>query len=154
MKWFTTLRNNQALADGLALDFPLLADAQQANRRGSTVTRIIIDQWVRNDVQQTFKIADFGIVWAHSQAVATTAALPDPGLEDDRADWLVRFRMVNQMDATTSGTQQIAHKMMDIRSQRICRSDEDELTYIMKDSGSGNGGLFVTFSIRVLLKLP
>ena len=153
LKWFTTLRNDQALTDGAQIEIDLLADLDVANRKGSTVTRLIIDQWIRNDTQQTFKICDTGILWLNGDAF-TAGAVPDPGDESDRADWMVRFRMTNQMDATTSGSQQIEDKHLDLRAQRICRAERDQLIWVCEDSGSGTGGLFVTFAIRVLLRLP
>ena len=153
MKWFTTLRGDQALTDGAQISFDLLAGVDQANKKGATVTRLIISMWIRNDTQQTFKVMDAGVAWVNSDAVAA-AALPDPGDEADRADWLLRYRMTNQMDATTSGSQQIEDRHFDIRSQRICRSERDELRLVLEDSGLGNGGLFVTFGARVLLRLP
>ena len=44
LKWFTTLRNLQALADNSQLNFDLLDDLSTSQTEGSTITRILIER--------------------------------------------------------------------------------------------------------------
>ncbi len=152
-KWFTHLRISQALADNSQLTFNLLDDMSVADMEGSTVTRQLIDFWVRNDTTNYQKVMDWGIVWVDQDA-ASAGAFPDADDEDERVDWLSRGRMVKMIDTTTGNGKLLEHKHVDSRSQRVCRSENDQLTLILNSDTNGTGGLFVTYSVRTLMRMP
>ena len=153
VKWFTTLGNRQALASGSQNDFNLLAAVSQANMKGSTVTRMIVDMWVDADTASSHKIMDFGILWLDGDAVAANV-LPDTDVETERADYILRSRMVLSAHNVNTEVREGAFRHYDIRAQRICRADTDQLTLVVDLDSGTTGGLFLDFMIRVLIRLP
>ena len=153
LKWFTTLRQHQALADNAQITFDLLADASVGNADGSTVTRIIAKIWAFNDTSGNPKVLDWGIVFVDNDAAAA-GAYPDADDEDERVDWMVRDRLFCYT-APEAGVQVIAaHSALDLRAQRIRRTESDKLTLIMDMDLNGTGGVFVSFIVRVLMRMP
>jgi len=152
LKWFTTLRISQALADNSQLQFPLQADMSVTQIAGSTVTRILLEFWVRNDVVANQKVMDWGIAYISSEAVGA-AAFPEADDEDERIDWMGRGRMVAITDVLGK-PDALIHRMYDLRAQRINRSEFDSLRLILNSDVNGSGGLFVTFIARVLIRMP
>jgi len=153
VKWFTTIRQAQALVDGGQITFDLLSALSQANAKGSTVTRMIMDLVTRADTLSSTKATDFGVVWMHADAVAA-GAFPDADDEGERVDWLVRGQMITEPPALGSEFGGAGRKSMDLRTQRICRADDDQLRLIFDDPGLGSGGVFVDLMVRTLVKLP
>jgi len=153
VKWFTTLRTDQVLASGLQTTFDLLAGVAVANRKGSTVTRFLLDIWMTPDTINSRKAIDFGTVWVDSDAVVA-GAFPDADVETEKVDWLMRSRMVVLGPNAGSIFLQPPMRSYDIRSQRICRADNDELRLICDINAITTGGVFITFISRVLLRLP
>ena len=152
LKWFTTLRNLQALADNSQITFQLLEDLTVSQTEGSTITRILIEIWIRNDTVQNEKTMDWGIVLLGGEAVAA-GVFPDADVEDERVDWLARGRM----HGYTNGlfiNQDNSHVERDLRAQRIVRDEFQQLRLIFNSDTNGTGGLFVTFITRVLLRMP
>ena len=152
LKWFTTLRISQALADNSQLQFNLQADQAASQTANSTVTRILLDLWCRNDVVSNQKVLDWGIAYVSSEAV-NAGAFPDADDEDERIDWLGRGRMVAITDVLGK-PDNLMHRFYDLRAQRINRSEFDSLRLILNSDSNGTGGLFVTFSARCLIRMP
>ena len=151
LKWFTTLRNLQALADNSQLSFDLLDDLSASQTEGSTITRMLVEFWIQNDTINNPKTMDWGIVLLGGESV-TAGAFPDADVEDERVDWIARGRM----HAFTNGLHTIPaqHVERDLRAQRIIRDEFQKLTLVLNSDTNGAGGLFVTFIIRVLLRMP
>ena len=152
MKWYTTLVNENAISSGGFLRLPLLSGMSIANMKGSTVTRMIIDIWLRPDTLSSFKILDFGILW-YPQAAVDANAFPDLAIEDEKYDWLLRSRMY----ATGSVSGQnpiITEKHYDNGSQRICRATNDILMMLIDLNSVTAGGVFFSMSHRGLVRLP
>jgi len=42
----------------------------------------------------------------------------------------------------------------DIRSQRICRAEDDQLMWVVKIDTTTGGGIFMTALVRTLVRLP
>jgi len=152
LKWFTTLRISQALVDNAQLNFDLLSDMSATQMARSTVTRLLIDFWIRNDLINNQKVMDWGILFMDQEAVSA-GAFPDVDDEDERVDWMARGRMVAMTQAIGDSTA-IVHKTLDLRAKRICRSELESLQLILDNDVNGTGGLFVTFSIRTLMMMP
>ena len=154
VKWFTTLLNTQALASAGQTNFNLLADLAVANAKGSTVTRLIIDLMVHCDTDGSRKTMDLGVVWLDGDAVAA-GAFPEADAASERVDWLMRGRMkIHRFAAASLDMVPIAEKAWDIRSQRICRAERDELQMICDLDALTVGGVFITGIIRTLVRLP
>jgi len=152
LKWFTRLQTLVALADNAQLTFNLLNDMSVADMEGSTVTRMLMEIWIRNDVAGNQKTMDWGILWVDEDAVAA-GAVPDADDEDERADWIGRGRMSAVTDVLLK-PDALFHAAYDLRSQRICRTEQDQLTLILDMDSNGAGGVFVSFIVRTLMRMP
>ena len=151
-KWFTTLRTLQALADNTQLTFPLLADLSASQTQGATITRILIELWIANDITNNAKTMDWGIVLLAGEAV-TAGGIPDAQDEDERVDWMGRGRM-HVITNNISVMPNFAHMERDLRAQRIIRDEFQELRLITNLDANGTGGVFLTIFTRVLVKMP
>ncbi len=150
LKWFTTLRQLQALADNSQVTFDLLTDLSASQTQGSTITRILIEMWAVNDQAGNAKALDWGMVLISGEA-ASAGAFPDADDEDERVDWLGRGRMHCLTAVLNENT---AHMERDLRAQRVIRDEFQQLRLIMDLDLNGTGGVFVTFITRVLLRMP
>ena len=153
LKWFTTLRTLVAIADNEQETFDLLADMSVADMEGSTVTRMILEMWVENDVTSNPKTMDMGILWVNNDAFQVEA-FPDADDEDERADWIWRGRMHSVTNNVGLSANAGGYMYRDLRAKRICRSEMDHLTLICDMDGNGTGGMFLTFMTRVLMQMP
>ena len=152
LKWFTTLRNLQAIADNSFQTFNLLEDMSVADEEGSTVTRILLEMWAYNDTANNAKTMDWGIVFVNSDAVAVSA-FPDADDEDERVDWLGRGRLFVITDTLNKG-EAVSHAMYDLRAQRIHRVENEQLRLVCDLDLNGTGGIWLTFIARVLMRMP
>ena len=152
VKWFTTLLDEQAIVSGGQKHYDILPDLSTANAKGSTVTRLILDMWLHGDTGNARKICDYGVLWLSSDAF-TASAVPELDDQTERPDYLYRGR-VYVVGSAPSEMQQVTMKRHDIRSQRICRSDDDKLTLVMDLNAITAGGIFLTVFARVLVRLP
>ena len=152
LKWFTALRSHQALASAGQTSFPLLAGLPVETAKGATITRMILDMWVLPDTINVVKVMDYGVVFINEDAVAA-AAFPETDNEGERPDYIHRGRVFIAANALNlPNPAGIVHK--DLRAQRICRSEEDDLRLICDLDSVAAGGVFITFMSRILIRLP
>ena len=149
LKWFTTLVQDQALAAGAGTNHALLTTLEEANAKGSTVTRIILNISLATDTLVTDGFLPFGIVYVNADAVIASA-FPDPGVASDNVDWLVRDQLHTRMSSLSDGSQ-LARARYDLRAQRVARSAQDQLHLVTFAAGVG---LEYAFFCRVLMRLP
>ena len=150
-EWFTTDRGFTALGSG-SQDNVTLFNASLVGARfvkGTTITRMLIDFIVKNDAIAQTNILYWGIVTMNADARAA-GAFPDPLDVSDRAGWMVRGKILTNADSL-SDSSQWARKTLDIRSQRILHTEEDELQLILESSGTGFTLQWATY-IRTLVK--
>ena len=152
LKWFTTLRNLQALADNSQLTFDLLTDLSASLTQGATIQRMLVDIWLRNDTIQNEKTMDWGIVLVDGEA-ASAGIFPDADDEDERVPWLGRGRMHVFCNVFFEANPN-SYMHRDLRAQRIMRDEFKQLRLICDLDTNGAGGVFVTFSTRVLVMMP
>jgi len=152
LKWFTTLRQLQALADNSQITFDLLTDLAASQTEGATITRILIEMWVRNDIVLEDKTMDWGIVLV-AGAAASAGGFPDADIEDERVDWLGRGRM-HAITTVIGDGASLGHMERDLRAQRVIRDEFEQLRLILDVDANGTGGLFVTFITRILVRMP
>ncbi len=152
VKWFTTKDIDQALLDAATDNFTLSTGLAAANKKGATVTRLIVDLNARTDTLGSIKHLYWGIVLIADGF--TTATLPDPEVEGDRADWMVRGVMHTGAPALGTEFGAAAQINLDIRSQRRIPTEDFSLQLIISDSGAGAGGLLFTHLTRTLVRLP
>lgn len=118
--------------------------------KGATVTRIILDMYLRAVVVSEDTQLFFGILVMNADARAA-GAFPEADDMTDRPDWMIRGVLQNRFTVAIT-TQLSTLKEYDLRAQRVLRSEEDELQLIL-DNGNANALSFSLF-IRVLMKLP
>ena len=149
LEWFTTHARAQTVTSGgqtansmLALD-PLL-------RKGATITRIIMQLTLQGLSTGLVGICDWGIVVLNGDAVIAQA-FPDADVSSDRADWLARGQESVVTSVVSDGSQ-LVRVFRDLRAQRVIRSEEDELHFIMDQNTSGMTVQYDLFS-RILVRL-
>ena len=154
MQWYTSTQGFSTIADGATTSLLLYNAATLGTRniKGATMTRLIIDLTIRADSVAQLAVVFWGIVVMNADAAAA-AAFPDPEDMSDRAGWMVRGKS-QTIQASLSDASQWDRRRMDIRSQRVLRTEEDELRLIVHNSsGSGVVAQWGPF-IRVLARLP
>ena len=114
------------------------------------MTRTIVDLTCRaNSVSQVVEMF-YGIVVVNADARAA-GSFPEADDMSDRPDWLVRGRMTTVTDSLFDSSQW--HRVrLDLRSQRVLRSEEDEL-HVVIDNATANDLSWSAF-VRVLMKMP
>ena len=153
MQWFTRVQRPVVQLTGSQGDFILYnsLSLSAAATKGATVTRLIIDLIFRAESLAQFNEVAWGITTVNADASAA-GALPDSDDDTDRAGWLVRGREYNIQDSLSDASQWTRVKM-DIRSQRVLRSEQDELHLIVNNHATGFSVIWSAF-IRTLMKLP
>ena len=149
-QWFTRTTQDNSLASGGQECLNLLTNMNTGVMKSSTITRIVLRLYTRADTvaQQTF--ASYGVVLVNADAAAASA-FPDADIDTDNVAWLVRGMHLNSADSLPDASQ-FQRSDYDLRAQRVLRSAQEELHFII-DQGSG-GGIFYSVHARVLMRLP
>ena len=150
-QWYTTRLVDFSLIAG-AQDALILFDQLSAVGdivKGCTVTRMLVDLWMKPASVAQVNTALWGITTVNSDARAA-GALPEADDLAERAGWLVRGELYSIANALTRS--EFAHTQMDLRSQRVLRNDEEELILIIDNAGSFT--MVWHAFVRVLIKLP
>ena len=100
--------------------------------KGSTITRTVVKLALLPEVQTTIVELHWGIVIVNADAVAA-GVLPDANDVADRADWLIRGWLFAKSGNISDGSQ-TDRVIVDLRSQRIIRAEEDQLTLVVNMS--------------------
>ena len=152
-QWFTSRTSQLSIASAGLSDIQLYNATIHGPRfmKGATVLRLILDLTLRaTAVAQEVELY-WGVLIANEDA-RVAGALPDPRDDSDRPDYMVRGRMVT-IQSSLSDSSQWDHRLMDIRSGRTLRSEEDGLLMVL-EAGSTGFTLEVSLFIRVLMLLP
>ena len=151
MEWFTNERAFAAIASA-GQDNHTLFNASSVGARfvkGTTITRMIIDVRLKPDTVAQQVNLSWGVVVMNADARAA-GAFPDVDDISERPGWLVRGRLT-AISANLSDMSQQDRVLLDNRSQRILRNEEDELQFIV-DAGSDGFGMLWFMYIRTLVK--
>ena len=132
-KWHTIINPDTSLTAGSQVGLDLSAGLEQANRRGSTVVRLILDLHLRPGTLSHLYSLSWGVIVMNLDAVAASA-FSDPEAEGDDADWLIRGRSVFESSNLSDSTQwgRVTH---DVRSARVMRSAQSQLVLVMHNGG-------------------
>jgi len=151
LKWVNVESDFTALAAGSQTNLLLFNEAVfgALTVKGMTVTRLLFDLKIRSDSLAQLNQLHYGIAIVNADARAA-GAFPDANDMADRANWLVRGKLENQM--TAQDTSQWTTMERDLRAQRVFRNEEEELHLIIRNSTS-NVLSWSTFT-RILMKLP
>ena len=151
-QWFTREQINSAVGSGVSDNLTLTsAGVHNTFRQGMTVTRMIIDLVLAADTLAQRNRFYWGICVVNAAARAG-GAMPDPSDVTERPSWLVRGRM-EVIQNSLSDASQWTRTLLDLRSQRVLRSEDDELQLLIKNGATGFGAEWSAF-IRVLVKMP
>ena len=153
MQWFTRTSAFATLASAAQVNFILYNNLSLDNAatKGATVTRMVIDLIFKSDAVAQLNQVHWGIVLVNGDASAA-GAFPDPGGDSDRAGWLVRGNDYVIQDSLSDSSQWTRVKL-DLRSQRVLRSEADGLELILQAAVTGFTVQWAAF-IRTLMKLP
>ena len=118
--------------------------------KGATATRLLVDITLKADSVAQYVTMIWGITMVNADARAA-GHFPDPNDIADRAAWMVRTRMMT-IQASLSDSSQWERLRLDLRAQRVFRSEEDELHLIINNAGSFT--LDWSAHVRTLIKDP
>ena len=154
MQWYTGQQGFQTIADGAADNFTLYNAVSHGPRniKGATITRMIIDLTIRADSVAQIVTGMWGILVMNADARAA-GVFPDPADVTDRAGWMIRGRG-ETIQSDLSDASQWDRRQLDIRSQRVLRTEEDELQFIIDNISGGGRIIQYGIFIRVLVRLP
>ena len=152
-QWFTREQQLSNLGPSAVTNLGLYSQGIHGDRfeTKSIVTRMIIDLTFTGDTIAQRGRTYWGIVVVNAVARAA-AAFPDPEDVIDRASWLVRGCEHFNQDSLPDRSQW-ARVQLDLRAQRVLRSEEDELQLIVSNAGTGFSVIWSAF-IRTLVKMP
>jgi len=153
MQWFTSEQALGPLTAATAqTNLILYSVLSQSNAavKGATVTRMLVDLVMGGaSLAQDIRM-HWGITVVNADARAA-GVFPDPSDLAETVSWLARGRLIG-IQSDLSDSSQRRYAQLDIRSQRVLRSEKDELHLIVDNAGPN------TFNwaawIRVLMKLP
>ena len=150
MEWFTTLADGQTVTSGGQSNNELLVQLAESIRKGSTITRILLQLVIHPATVNTICRLKWGMVLVNEDA-ASGGTFPDADQSTDRADWLARGAELVSVTDLFNG-QQYARVDRDLRAQRVIRADTDEFHFIIDQDSSG---ATVNYSVwtRVLIRL-
>jgi len=151
LEWFSTIAHAQNVTSGGQANVSLLSLMDVSVVKGSTITRIILQFILQAQTAATLGRLNYGIVLV-SQDAAAAGAFPDADITADQADWLVRGQETVLASDANDGSQ-LVRVYRDLRAQRVIRSADDELHFIIDQNASGMNTVFDLFT-RVLVRLP
>ena len=149
-QWFTTIDRGQTVVSTGQKNVNLLAALDAAVAMGTTVQRMILDVTLTGPNLATDFYVYWGITYVNADAVIGST-LPDPNIASDNVSWLARG-VAQWSSSNLSESNQDGHIIGDFRSQRVCRSPQDQLHFIVNQEASGFTVTFDVFA-RVLLLL-
>ena len=150
-EWYSLDRTFATLGSGVQSNELLFGTASVASQqiKGTTITRMLIDMYLKADSVAQLVNLYWGIVVLNRDAVVA-GAFPEADDVSDRAGWMVRGKL-NTIQDSLSDSSQWARRTLDIRSQRLMRNEEDELQLVVDASSSGFILQWAAY-IRVLVK--
>ena len=152
LQWFTSISDAQTVTSGGQSANELLAGLSDTLRKGSTITRIIMQLVLHaGTVDTTFGRVKYGIVLMNQDAVSA-GAFPDADVATDNVDWLVRGAEVVSATSLTDSSQFVS-VFRDLRAQRMLRTGQELLEFIIDQSTSGQVIGYDLFT-RILVRLP
>ena len=150
-EWFDLFNVGITISASGQVSRDLLGLVPLGMKKGSTVTRTLIDLVVRPQGTIIYSNLTWGIVMIDDDAAAG-GAIPDSDEAADQSGWLGR----GLVPCVTSNTSNLMPSMpvrIDLSSQRRFRG-EDESLYLVFDKDSTAITLEIDFFARVLLKKP
>ena len=127
-----------------------LVNLADANKKGATITRIIMSLTVRPALENVQSEIYFGIAAVNADAAAALV-FPDPDVETDNVRWLVRGGGPNESNADTLFSSW-RHYEFDLRAQLRYRSEQEETHFILNQNAGGD--MFFWLMTRILVKHP
>ncbi len=149
MQWFTSINPLFTLAANGQLSIDLLGPLAVDQRKGATITRVILDLSLFPTVVTTLHEVFWGLLVMDEEA-ASAGGFPDADIQSDRQHWLQRGHLISKVLSTSDGKQG-DRQMMDIRSQRKLTSEEDTFRIIFDHGATGTSSDIVMFA-RTLIK--
>jgi len=144
-KWFTSISNGIVVVSNGQNSINLLSAVEVANRKGSTITRILLKLVAHPEA------LSWGLTFVNSDA-ASAGAFPDTDVATDNVDWLGRGTLFSFSSSLADQSQDDRFEG-DLGASRVWRSEQDQFHLIFDASASGTDTT-VRVAARVLLRLP
>ena len=149
--WFDHISPIKTLASGATESLDLSDAMTESDKRGATVTRILLTIYVRPVLVDLSQRWFYGITMMSRDSVVA-GALPDPEVASDQPGWMLRdFRAVLTHDAEHA--QAIQHMTYDLRAQRRFTGPSNELEFVSKNLAGGGTSVEYAILSRVLCRL-
>ncbi len=151
VQWVDTIDRVNILPGSTTQTANLIGDETGLNRKGHTITRIVMNLTLRANFVDLRYDVSWGLTLVNSDAAAATA-FPNPEDEDDQPGWLLRDVATLQTSDVDDGSQ-FLRMNYDIRAERLFRNQQQSLYFIIDQAASGNN-LGWDLLTRVLVRLP
>ena len=151
LRWFQTHADAQNVTSGGQSANQLLSALTVDQRKGATITRILMHLVLEAQAIDTSGLVKYGICSMSEDAV-TASAFPDADAALDLTDWLIRGAAVIRMSDTDDGAQLVRIEK-DFRAQRVLRGATDETHFIIDQNTSGMSIVYHLYT-RILVRLP
>jgi len=150
-KWFTSISNGIVVVSNGQNSINLLSAVEVANRKGSTITRILLKLVAHPEAITVLHALSWGLTFVNSDA-ASAGAFPDTDVATDNVDWLGRGTLFSFSSSLADQSQDDRFEG-DLGASRVWRSEQDQFHLIFDASASGTDTT-VRVAARVLLRLP
>ena len=153
LEWYTKERGAVAILSGGQTNLPLFttADVTATSVKGTTVTRTLLYVRMSSASVAQLNVFYWGLVLLNADA-AGSGVFPDPADVSDRPGWLARGRLEN-IQSDLSDKSQWSAVDIDLRSQRILRTEESEYHLIVETAATGFIAVWSAY-VRTLMKRP
>ena len=146
--WFDSSSVAQTVASGAQANKDLSVNMTDSDKRGCTVTRILLSLMIRPTLVDLENFLFYGIAMVHEDV----ANYPDPDVSTDEPGWLLRdFRNVLTKDADEGAG--IVRATYDIRAQRKFTGPSMHLQFILNNVAGGGTAIVYSYLSRVLCRM-
>ena len=149
--WFDNSSVAQALPSGSQNNHDLSVNMTASDKRGCTVTRILLTLAMRPTLLDLENFLFYGIVMV-SEDAAIAAAYPDPDISTDEPGWMLRdFRSIMTHDLNDPAS--IVTVTYDLRAQRKFTGASNSLRFLITNVAGGGTAASYSLLSRVLCRM-
>ena len=154
LTWVDHIAINQGatLTPGNLNNQNLTANLIDADRRGATVTRVLLTVSFRVSLIDTGTVAFYGVCMVHEDVAAGGVGIPDPAEDTDQPGWLMRD-MARLTVSDLEDQAQVVTIRADLRAQRKFRGVSENLHLVVENWSAGVASFNFDVLSRVLVRL-
>ena len=149
VQWFD-FHVNQTVSSGSQNVLTVDSNLGEAEKKGCTLIRTLLDLWVMPTTTGTGGTAGMGLAILHEEGIAASA-VPDTDVSDDRGAWLWKVFFPFFTSDLNDQAQAVRFKE-DLRGMRKYPTEDHDLVLIM-DNATGATSFNVDGLVRILCKM-